>query len=491
MRDTLVDIVRKYGAEFEIAVEFTDTSATFVTDDGTIVLEESEDGIANLRRVEPLDETDDDQIMRLSKIRRHFSGYLRAALEEANKEEPEPPKKKPGRPAKTEKTELPVEKEATEPRRAPRGTKAAEDAERAKKAQSNDPPDAPIEPAPPEEEELPDIRPECDKTGKVLPECYKLMKLRGKKRGLEVIEENLEHLVMSGEFGTVEVLANGTIISDVTGYIRILNGESAKQPSATVPITKPPVAAPVKKVPVSRELKIEDASRQMAFIKILISAPAGAGKTLGALLLGYGLEPDWSKIFIVDTEHRSGSLYVGRKVDKIKIGQYKTIVLDAPYSPKRYLEAIDLAEKAGAKVLILDSLTHAWTAEGGLLDMHAAATAASRTGNSYTAWKDITPLHAKLIEKILACNMHVILTTRAKTQYELVHGERGMTPKKMGMGPIFREGIEYEVSIALEVDADTHVARVTKDRTMVFEDSPNIKITPEHGAMIKNWLNEV
>jgi hypothetical protein len=55
MRDTLVDIVRKYGAEFEIAVEFTDTSATFVTDDGTIVLEESEDGIANLRRVEPLD----------------------------------------------------------------------------------------------------------------------------------------------------------------------------------------------------------------------------------------------------------------------------------------------------------------------------------------------------------------------------------------------------------------------------------------------------
>ena len=101
MREDLVDIISRYSDEFGVSVEFTDTAAKFVTDDGEIVLEE-EDGEANLKRVEPLDGTDDDQIMRLSKIRRHFSGYLRTSLE-ANKKasepvaEPEPPKKKAGR----------------------------------------------------------------------------------------------------------------------------------------------------------------------------------------------------------------------------------------------------------------------------------------------------------------------------------------------------------------------------------------------------------
>lgn len=83
MREDLVDIISRYSDEFGVTVEFTDTAAKFVTDDGEIVLEEK-GGEANLKRVEPLDETDDDQIMRLSKIRRHFSGYLRTSLE-ANK----------------------------------------------------------------------------------------------------------------------------------------------------------------------------------------------------------------------------------------------------------------------------------------------------------------------------------------------------------------------------------------------------------------------
>ena len=86
MREDLVDIISRYSDEFGVTVEFTDTAAKFVTDDGEIVLEEK-GGEANLKRVEPLDETDDDQIMRLSKIRRHFSGYLRTSLE-ANKKLP-------------------------------------------------------------------------------------------------------------------------------------------------------------------------------------------------------------------------------------------------------------------------------------------------------------------------------------------------------------------------------------------------------------------
>ena len=312
MKKELVDIVSRYSDEFGIAVEFTDTSAKFVTDDGEIVLEEK-DGAANLKRVEPLDETDDDQIMRLSKIRRHFTGYLRAALEEASKKgadpAPEPPKKKAGRPPKSEKTELPTdEEEAPKPRRAPRGTKAAEDAERAKAA-INDPPDAPIEPSPApateEEEELPDLRPECDGTGKVLPEIYKLMKLRGSKHGLEVIEENLEHLVLSGEFGNVEVLASGEILSDVAGYIRILNGQPAKETPAPVVKSVPAQAltqAPVKTVP-TKESIFDQIITHFGPDLMEVFGETGTMKSQGMVALAKQCAEAGRKVYYLDTEN--------------------------------------------------------------------------------------------------------------------------------------------------------------------------------------------
>lgn len=37
MREDLVDIISRYSDEFGVTVEFTDTSAKFVTDDGEIV----------------------------------------------------------------------------------------------------------------------------------------------------------------------------------------------------------------------------------------------------------------------------------------------------------------------------------------------------------------------------------------------------------------------------------------------------------------------
>ncbi len=65
--------------------------------------------------------------------------------------------------------------------------------------------------------------------------------------------------------------------------------------------------------------------------------------------------------------------------------------------------------------LIIDSLSHAWSGEGGLLDMQASI--AKRSGNSYTAWRDVTPLHNRLVDKILQCPMHVAATLRTKTEY--------------------------------------------------------------------------
>ena len=172
-------------------------------------------------------------------------------------------------------------------------------------------------------------------------------------------------------------------------------------------------------------------------------------------------------------------------VSSTRIGEYLTIALDAPFSAARYLEAIEAAENAGVEFLIIDSLSHAWSGEGGLLDMQANI--AKRSGNSYTAWRDVTPLHNKLVDKILQCPMHVAATLRTKTEYVIEdNGQGKKAPRKVGMAPIFREGLEYEFSVFFELAQD-HSAAATKDRTGLF-DGQYFVITPDTGAKIAGWL---
>lgn len=287
MNSKLKDIMTRYSEEFGIPVEFDELEGRFVTDDGQIRLQEFEDKTVKLHMVEPLDETNDDQLKNLSKLRRHFSGYMTNALQAAAAaaEEPEvkketkkevsekPAEKTPskrGRPPKaTVKTELTAEEpeEKTSAQPIIPGTKAYQDAQE-QAAARNDPPDEPIDTLPvtnEDEEENLTLRPMCDSTGKVLPEIYKLMKLRGEKQDLIVVEENLEHLVLEGEYGSVEILADGTINSEVAGYVRILSGAppvAAKPPASTSsnvrPATSPtpnrnpvPASAPIPQVPKS------------------------------------------------------------------------------------------------------------------------------------------------------------------------------------------------------------------------------------------------
>ena len=178
---------------------------------------------------------------------------------------------------------------------------------------------------------------------------------------------------------------------------------------------------------------------------------------------------------------------MGTVVGGTRIGEYLTIALDAPFSAARYLEAIEAAEDVGVEFLIIDSLSHAWSGEGGLLDMQANI--AKRSGNGYTAWRDVTPLHNKLVDKILQCPMHVAATLRTKTEYVIEdNGQGKKAPRKVGMAPIFREGLEYEFSVFFELAQD-HSAAATKDRTGLF-DGQYFVITPDTGAKIAGWLGD-
>ena len=193
----------------------------------------------------------------------------------------------------------------------------------------------------------------------------------------------------------------------------------------------------------------------------------------------------WERLCVIDTENESGSLYVGTVVNGVRVGEYLTINLEAPFSAARYLEAIDVAEQNGVEFLIIDSLSHAWSGEGGLLDVQSNI--AKRSGNSYTAWREVTPQHNKLVDRVLQCPMHVAITLRTKTEYVIEDNGNGKkSPKKVGMAPVFRDGIEYEVTVFFELSQD-HVASATKDRTGVF-DGQFFTINPDTGAKIRAWL---
>lgn len=242
-------------------------------------------------------------------------------------------------------------------------------------------------------------------------------------------------------------------------------------------------------------IQLKKAQRKRVKLKIGLSAPSGGGKTASSLILAYGLlkgeHPDWTdeqiwdKIALIDTENGSGELYADYKIGSTQIGVYTAVSIEPPYEPQKYIDAIHACKDAGMEVCICDSLSHAWSGRGGLLEKQGNVS--KRTGNSYTAWREVTPLHNQLIDAILQTDMHMICTMRAKTEYvQEKDGNGRTTVRKVGLAPVQREGMEYEFSMFLEIDAD-HQAYVSKDRTGVL-DGQYFTVTPDTGMKLAKWL---
>lgn len=222
------------------------------------------------------------------------------------------------------------------------------------------------------------------------------------------------------------------------------------------------------------------AQRKQAKLKIGVSAPSGAGKTYSALLMAYGMCGDWEKIAVIDTENGSAELYS-------HLGGYSVCQITPPFTPKKYIAAINEAVEAGFEVLIIDSLSHAWNGEGGLLDMQDKAAKASKSGNSFTAWREITPEHNKLVDAVLQSDIDVIVTTRAKSEYVMTDDNGKKSVKKIGLAPVFRDGLEYELTVFFDISQE-HIATASKDRTGLF-DGQNFKPTVETGKQLSEWRN--
>lgn len=218
------------------------------------------------------------------------------------------------------------------------------------------------------------------------------------------------------------------------------------------------------------------AARNRCKIKMAIQGPSGSGKTYSALLMAYGLTNDWSKVAVLDTENGSAHLYS-------ELGGYSVLALTSPYTPEVYSEAIELAAKNGFECLIIDSLSAEWSGSGGILDIHS-----NIPGNSFTAWAKVTPRHNAFVQKILQTDMHIIGTMRSKTDYIMAEKNGKTVPEKVGLKAVQREDSDYEFTVVFELN-QKHQASVSKDRTGLFRNKPELNLSIEEGKRIAEWCN--
>ena len=216
------------------------------------------------------------------------------------------------------------------------------------------------------------------------------------------------------------------------------------------------------------------AERKKGKLRLAIAGPAGSGKTYSALLIGLGLG---GRIAMIDTERGSGELYD-------HLGEYDACTIQPPFEPRKYVETIRAAEDLGYETIIIDSLSHAWVGQGGLLDVHGHI--ADKTGNSWSAWRQVTPKHNELVDAMLQSKCHVIATMRSKMEYAQVEENGKKQVKKLGMSPIQRDGMEYEFTVFIDLDQQ-HTATTTKDRTTLF-DGQYFVPTVETGRTLLAWL---
>lgn len=223
-------------------------------------------------------------------------------------------------------------------------------------------------------------------------------------------------------------------------------------------------------------MKFVKATRAKKKLRLALIGPTGAGKTRAALRIATGMG---GRVALIDSEHGSATMYADH---------YDFAHLDLQsFSPDRYIEAIEAAEADGFDVLIIDSLSHAWSGKDGILEY---VDRSKRNGNGFNAWGDATPKHNRLVEKLLSCKMHLIVTLRSKMEYVQEKDERTgkTTVRKIGLQPVQRDGVEFEFDVICDITQE-HLLTVAKTRIDELDGVAVEKVGEQFGQRLRTWLD--
>lgn len=222
------------------------------------------------------------------------------------------------------------------------------------------------------------------------------------------------------------------------------------------------------------------ATKRQRRARVFLTGPSGSGKTWTALTWARVLG---EKIAAIDTEHGTMLAYADDFT-------FDHLALDPPFTVDRYIAALTAAADAGYDVLVIDSLSHAWAGKGGLLEM-VDNYGRQHRGDTFGAWRDVTPKHVEFIEALLSFPGHLLCTARAKVDYQMQQNDRGKwEPVKMGLAPVQRDGLDYEFDVVAEMAVPDNVLRVTKTRCSALADFGQVKPDETLAATLRDWLSD-
>lgn len=229
-------------------------------------------------------------------------------------------------------------------------------------------------------------------------------------------------------------------------------------------------------------LNFQPATRHEAKARLAMIGPTGAGKTWTALQFARILAGSEGRIGVIDTENASASLYADDYT-------FDTAPWYPPYDAAKLAAAINAAAST-FDVLVIDSLTHFWQGDGGVLDIvEQEGSKVGTRGNNFAGWKKGTPLWRGILDALIFAPCHVIITMRSKMDYVQQQGNDGrMRVEKMGMAPVARNDVEYEFTVVCEMDQG-HRLSVTKSRCSALAD----RVTAPHQSAVvaetlRDWL---
>lgn len=244
-------------------------------------------------------------------------------------------------------------------------------------------------------------------------------------------------------------------------------------------------------------MEVKKAKREKIKVPIMITGASGSGKTVGALLVAKGIVekmfPDlsdseqWEKVGVIDTESKRSLLYADTTIGNNEIGEFLHLDLEPPFSVGRYLQAFELLKKSGVEVIVVDSMTHAWSGEGGILE-EVERIQGSNSKMGMQAWSKVKPLEKQFLKLLTTNSVYVIGTSRTKQAYEMDRDESGKTKVvKLGLKPDQKDSLEYEFAIVFRMNQD-HSAEATKDNSNLF--NLPVVLSKEVGHQIYEWSSE-
>jgi len=224
---------------------------------------------------------------------------------------------------------------------------------------------------------------------------------------------------------------------------------------------------------------VVEAQREQVPALIALWGFSDSGKTYSALTLARGLVGPKGKIGIIDTENRRAKYYSG------KFGGFKHLDLQPPFTPERYTAALDAMIKAGVQAVVVDSMSHVWEGEGGVLEQADASTV-----NGLMKWKAPKMAYMRMVNRMLRSPIHVIFCLRAKEKYIQVGQGRQAKIELAGQEPICGKRFVYEMTVSAHMESGTRtpLAPVKIPEGMIHAIKPGELITESCGKLIAEWL---